>query len=150
VYASVVRGADQSLYLVDGNAPESPHRVRLLRISLVTGESVVLGTWPAVKAIDRYFLASTLDDEVTLLASSSMLPWFVGGVLAWHDGALRMRRPFAGKGQAILPVMATRAGLKVAVLSAKHRIEQHVFRTFAPPVEAGGDDDGTPCEQLFH
>jgi hypothetical protein len=148
VVAAVYSPGDEFLYVVDGDAPEAPHRTRLLRIDLVGGAVHVLGTWHASKAIDRYFLSRDLDGHVVLLASSSALEWFWGGTVRVSAGHVRLQARFSGHGLAMLPAMKTIAGTKVAAYhSFTQRVQPRLFP--AKPQDDDSDDDELGCDDLF-
>lgn len=152
VLAVVYSPGEESLYVVDRDAPESPGKIRLLRIDMPSGAVNVLGRWHASKLVDRYFLSRDLDGSVVLLASSSFLERFWGGTVRADDGHVTLHARFAGKGLAMLPAMKTVTGTKVALYhSSTERVEPTVLSAKIAHGQGKGDgeDDEIDCDDVL-
>lgn len=71
VLASTYWSRERSLFVLD-EVPSSPKKwVRLLQIDLSSNTVKVVGQWPRLNQMDKFFLSNTLDGRLLLTASSS-------------------------------------------------------------------------------
>jgi hypothetical protein len=154
VMAMTYRAADRSLFVVDHGSSQDPHRYRLLRISVETGNVAVLGKWHISKNIDRFQLAVTEESSILLVGSSTKQEHFVGGILKFdgdnEDDGPSLVNVFSGAGDVFLPPIAAPSGFLLPVFTSPAGQHAVLVRRGAHKKKgSGGGEGGDTCDDVF-